>query len=219
MKAKGNGVSVRNAMLADELSEDGAEPVEIEQPESGGYVADVAPVTAQPLPAGFDMAAFAALLANAMGQSGQATAEAIKTGLAEATTMAREPIPENKVAPGFSVYSQPEGDRAKPRTKLHCPMFLGVFDSETGRTDAAFEIFEDTCTEEERRMLNQLVPGSFLVERNDGATANVVVAARKDDRGVINRQIIGFPTMWLSKDEQAQMPSQKKILQQLTSAA
>jgi hypothetical protein len=119
--------------------------------------------------------------------------------------------------PAKSVYSHADGDEAHPRTKFRCPMFMGVVDGK-GITTPAFEIFQDVCTEAERIAYNALVPGKYRVQRNDGAEANWHVVEEQDDLGETIRVIVAVPLPWLKKDAQAQMPSQKSFLKQLTEA-
>lgn len=142
----------------------------------------------------------------------------IQGGLSNAAAMARDPIPENKIDPGFSVYSHPEGDLKHPRTKLRCPMFLGIYDEE-GKSKPAFEIYEDTCTEEERVELNRLVPGAYPgIRRNDGQRGLWRVVQHLDDNGIATRLIIAVPQQWLAQDQFQQMPGQLDFLHQLNTA-
>lgn len=211
-RATGNDKTVRAAMLSD--AHDGAEPVDITPTVTAPYA--VEPVAVAPtVPP--DMSALIQMLATALNQNGAQTAEAIKTALSEAAIMAREPIPENKVAPGVSVYSKPKGDLKDPRTALRCPMFLGVYDQE-GKATAAFEIDQDTSTEVERVFLNQLRPGVVNITRNDDMTADCRIVQHTDDLGQPIRLVIAVPQTWLAKDQQAQMPGLKNLLTQLTAA-
>lgn len=149
----------------------------------------------------------------------QALVTGIQGGLSNAAAMARDPIPENKIDPGHSVYSHPDGDQTTPRTKLRCPMFLGIYD-EHGIAKPAFEIYEDTCTEVERVELNKLVPGAYPgIERNDGVKALWRVVQSSDDNGEPTRLVIAVPQMWLSQEQFQQMPGQLNFLRQLNAAA
>lgn len=212
-KMDGLDKSIRIAMLKDELS-DGAEPTDIPITPAPLPVAEPAPLV-PPAVAAMETAALIQMLAAALNQNGLAQATAIKDALASATTMARTPIPENQVDPGISVYSAPGGDQAQPRTELRCPMFLGVYD-EDGKVIPAFEIFEDTCTEKERVLLNQVKPGTYRVTRNDEEEADWMVAEKIDGLGQPIRLVIAVPFTWLHKDQFQQMPSQTRFLQQLT---
>jgi hypothetical protein len=205
-KVDGLSKEQRKALMAD--ASDDAEPIDLPEPVKATPVVPVA--AAAPT----DMAALIQMLASAMNQNGQTQATAIKEALADATAMARTPIPENQVAPGVSVYGHPDGDVRHPRTKLKCPMFLSVYD-ENRKAVGAFEYHPDTLTEWERVHLNKLEPGSFWVERNDGTRAIALVVEQKDDLGQPIRMLLAVPQGWLAKDQFAQMPSLKSFLTQL----
>jgi len=214
---KGDGLTPeqRKALVRDQLAEDGAEPVDLPP------AAPVAPVVPVVPAVGADMTALIQALAAAIGQNNAATTEAFREALAANAKTARTAMPETYLNGGYpehSVYSHPDGDLAHPRTAFRCPMFMGVF-TEKGETIPAFEIFQDTCTEAERVAYNALVPGKYLVERNDGKTAHWRVIEQLDDLGVPLRLVVAVPLTWLKKDEQAQMPTQKSFLRQLTEAA
>lgn len=216
-KAKGLDANQVKAMLADEVDPQD-EPRDIAPtPAPPAYQPEPAPVVAAPAPpaaATIDVASLVQMLAAAMQQSGQSTAQAIRDGLADATAMARAPIPENEVPLDRGVYGNPHG----PRTKLRCPMYLGVY-NEHGKSTPAFEIFQDVCTEQERVLLNQLQRGDYTVMRNDEREAICKVVEEKDSLGQTTRLVIAVPNTWLSKEEQAQMPSQLRLLRQLTAPA
>lgn len=217
-KSDGLDAKVRKAMLADETDPE-SEPRDIAPtPIPNSHTPEPVPVVAAPVAPQVDVTQLIQMLAAAMQQSGANTAQAIKDGLADGMSLARDPIPENKIAPGFSVYAHPEGDQRRPRTKLRCPMYLGAY-NEYGHAIGVFEIFQDTCKESERVMLNQLTPGDFTVYRNDDKHAIWKVVEEKDSLGQVTRLVIAVPTGWLSKEEQAQMPSQTRFLKQLTAPA
>lgn len=202
----------RKALVADQTADEGSEPIDLPTRSS-------APVgVTAPTP---DVTALIKMLADALSMSGTQTAETIREAMRESAETARNPIHETYLSGGYhghSVYSHPDGDLAHPRTTLRCPMFMGVLEP-TGKTIAAFEIFGDVCTEAERVSYNALVPGRYLVERNDGAKAMWQVVEEKDDLGATQRLIVGVPLAWLKKDAQAQMPSQKSFLAQLNTVA
>ena len=60
-------------------------------------------------------------------------------------------------------------------------------------------------------LCNDLQPGSFDVERNDGVSAKWQIVEQKDAHGEITRLVIAVPQMWLSKDQQAQMPPMLRV--------
>lgn len=209
------------AMIQDGMDEDGAEPRDIATtPAPVAYQPEPAPMAVAPVaPAApqMDLAALVQMLAQAMQQSGLSTAQAIKEGLADAATMAREPIPENKQDPGISVYSHPEGDLKRPRTKLRCPMYLGYYD-EDGKIIPAFEYLEGTTTERERVAMNRLSQGTYTVTRNDEEVGLVRVHEQTDSLGQPVRLVIAPPFVWLQKETFAQMPSLVRMLDQMLTA-
>lgn len=77
-----------------------------------------------------------------------------------ANAAAKAKMPENRVSPGISVYSHPEGERDHPKAKLKCRMYLG-----------ACPIEGVTCTPAEIDALNALEPGLYRVEKTDGSKA------------------------------------------------
>jgi hypothetical protein len=215
-KAQGLGKDVTRAMIADELDEEGSEPRDIAPTPVTPTYESPPPVHAAPPAAAapFDMQAFAQILAGALAHGQAATAETIKGALAQATTMARAPIPENQVAPGISVYSHPDGDAAHPRTELRCPMYLGVYD-EAGTAKAAFEYHADTLMELERVGLNRVAPGTYRVERNDNVIGVMQAVQHTDSLGQPTRMILAFPESWLATDQFHQLPSLKNVLSQV----
>lgn len=215
-KVDGLDKTIRVAMLKDELG-DGSEPTEIVTPVTAAAVP--APVTvAMP----FDMQAFAAVLAQAMAAAGVASAGAI----GDAAKSARTPMPETFLSGGYpeiSAFGHPEGDLARPRTELRCPMFLGYY-NEDGDVTPAFVIHDDTSTENERVLLNALAPGEMWIESNSGEKAICKVVEKRDSLGAITRLVIAVPQPWLSKEKQAAMPALVNkhgagLLQQLTQSA
>ena len=164
-----------------------------------------------------DMTALIQALVTGITQANAGTADAIRDALGNAAAMARTPIPENAVDPGHSVYSHPDGDQAHPRTTLKCDTFLGIYDDD-GVAKPAFEIFEDTCTEDERVLINELKPGVYRIERNDGITALWRVVQKSDDNGQPTRLIVAVPQQWLSPEQFQQMPGQLNFLKQLVAA-
>lgn len=157
----------------------------------------------------------AAITQNNQSQSQgmQSILEQFSATMAEQARIAREPIPENKVAPNVSAYN-PLGERDHPRPGLKCDMYVGQYDDD-GKIDAAYPILEDTSSLHEQVLCNALEQGEALVERNDGHIGKVIVQARRDGAGKLNRLIIAFPYGWLAKEFQAQLPSMKKILEQI----
>ena len=198
----------RKALMAD--AHEGAEEVEVEQkpktPAPAPVVESVPPPVAAP---SADMSAMFRMFIDSMVEANRQSAKE-----------ARHPIPESYLDGGFpeiSVFSHPDGDLKHPPTQLKCPMFMGVYDEE-GKCHPVFPIIERNCKETDRVMLNQLTPGIYRVERNDGRVSNWRVVIHKDDLDQPIRLVIATPQTWLSKEEQAQMPGQPSFLKQLTTA-
>ena len=224
--------AVRAAMLAQELSDDGEavdlplppedrrHPDEIPPPEAP-VIAEPAIEPPVPVPAPqMDTTTVGAIM-QLLAASGKISAEAIRQALSDQAVLSRNPIAETYLSggyPGRSVYSHPDGDDQHPRTVLRCPMFLGIYES-SGAATPAFEIVGASCSEPERVALNALTPGAYRIERNDGKVAIWRVVQQMDDLGEPIRLVIAVPPGWLSKAEQAQMPSQRRFLEQLTSGS
>lgn len=214
-KVDGLSKEQNKAILADALADEGSEPIDlpVSKPIAAAPVAAPAQTN--------DVATLVALLADALKANGAANTDAIKQAMTESAAAARNPMAETYLSGGYpakSVFSHPDGDLAHPRSVLRCPMFLGVYDSD-GKTTPAFEVFGDVCTEQERTLFNQLTPGEFWVERNDGKRAKWRVVEQQDDFGQPVRLIVAVPQTWLKSDEQGQMPTQKYFLRQLVDAA
>jgi hypothetical protein len=80
-------------------------------------------------------------------------------------------MPENKQAPGISVYSYPEGDLAHPKPDLKCQiLWIG------------YELNTDTLTPQEVDLLNRLQPGDFRVTKMDGTQIPFKVEAKYGDK-------------------------------------
>lgn len=206
---------LRKNLLAGELSDD-PDAIDVQEPEPPAYVQEQSAPT--PMGVSADVAALLGALVGALNQNSATQAAAIKDALESATAMARDPIPENRVAPGFSVYAHRLGDKARPRTVLRCPMYLGVYNDE-GKVAPAFEYSPETLTEDERVMLNQLQPGARSgIQRHDGARALWRVAEQADANGQPIRLVIAVPEPWLGKDQFHQMPRLTDALQQLIAA-
>jgi len=91
-------------------------------------------------------------------------------------------MPENKVAPGVSVFSHPEGERDHPKDKLKCRMYLG-----------SAPIEGVTCTPAEIASLNRVSPGVYRVQKTDGSTAVVEVTGQVNANRQIERLWIMIP--------------------------
>jgi len=226
MSDKGIPAKTIRAMLQEEMGDGTGEvetPDEPPTPKEPGEpkppISEPPPTQPPPPPISSDMQALVSALVTGITQAQASSADAIKDALGNAASMAREPIPENKIDPGKSVYSHPDGDAKTPRTKLRCPMFLGIYD-EHGAAKPAFEIYEDTCTEVERIELNKLRHGVYPgIERNDGVKATWRVVQQMDDNQQPTRLIIAVPQLWLSQEQFMLMPGQLNFLRQLNAQA
>lgn len=93
-------------------------------------------------------------------------------------------MPENQRHPAVSVFSHPEGDLARPRTKFRC---LSFWLNEP--------LDYDVTTEEEITLMNQLVPGEYRCMRPDGAPFKVSVKGEKDEfTGKMTKLMVWFET-------------------------
>lgn len=210
-KVDGLDKIIRVAMLNDALADEGSAPIDL--PPSPASV----PAPTQTLAP--DTTTLIQMLASAIAQSGSMQADSLKDALRDQASMARTPIAETYLSGGYpnrGVFNHPQG--GEHNTPLRCPMFLGVY-NERGQVTAAFEEVGGNCREDERVLLNQLRPGQFWLERNDGIKAICRVVEERDDLGQPIRVIVAVPQTWLSKSEQAQMPHLRNRLTQLTAPA
>lgn len=127
------------------------------------------------------------LLLKAQATKGQAGIpadqfEAAMLRIAEVSAQAQERAnnPSNKTHPGISVFSYPEGDRARPRA-MKCPMsWIGT------RMDV------DTTTAEEIELLNLAEPGEYTFVATDGKRERLAVEGDRDAAGQITRMLFKF---------------------------
>lgn len=206
-KVAGLSAAERKALLQDQMADDGAEPIDLPAaPEPSPYAPLVPEVKAAAAPT--DMAALVQMLAAALGQSGAATAQAITEAMGQQAHMARNPIAETYLTggyPGKSVFSHPDGDLVTPRTELKCPIYMGVYNDE-GKVIPVREIDGKQCTEAERVYMNQIAPGRYEVQRNDGQSAFWRVVESRDDLGELMKITIAVPQQWMARDQFHAMP-------------
>lgn len=87
--------------------------------------------------------------------------------------------------PGISPFSYPEGDVARPRTRILTSKVIWV----------AEEITPDLTTAEELELLEAVRPGRYLVTRSDNSKMPVTVTAKADEvTGQIREKAIWFDT-------------------------
>lgn len=83
---------------------------------------------------------------------------------ANADALRKSQDPSNMFAPDFSVFN-PRGEKAHPRPKLKCRMFI------------PWEAEWESLTREEIELLNLLEPGEFFLKRNDESRVIMTVKA------------------------------------------
>jgi hypothetical protein len=162
-----------------------------------------------------DIQGIVAAVIAAMQANGQSQAEAIAAAMKEAANSAREPIPENKVSPGVSVFN-PLGEREHPLPPLECDTFWGVYDDD-GKIAPAFEMVN--LKREEIEGLNTITQGEYLVERTDGQKGLVKVQVRKDLNGKPTRKVIAVPHGWFARDKYQHVPSVVDLTEQIQGLA
>lgn len=100
--------------------------------------------------------------------------------------------------PRKSVFSYPEGDKARPRPELKCPMLWvgGAIDY-------------DTTTASEIEYLNQYEPGDYTFKRTDGVTTEkLTVTGERTAAGKVSKLSFAFPT----KEQRDTLPTMVSIL-------
>lgn len=140
-----------------------------------------------------------ALLTQKAGGLGDDKLEAILMRVAQMSAEAQERAanPSNKTHPGMSVYSYPEGDRARPRPPLKCPMFWNGYD-----------LTPDTITAEEIELLNLAEPGDYTFVRTDKSTDRFAVNGERSPGGQLARLLFTFST----RENRDTLPSMADML-------
>lgn len=128
------------------------------------------------------------LKAKVTASSGGITEERLEkmlTRVAQITAEAQERAanPSNKVHPHISVYSYPEGDIARRRPDLKCPMFW-----------VGYPIEWDTTTAEEIELLNLAEPGIYTFLRTDGTADELTITGERNPAGKISKLLFHFVT-------------------------
>lgn len=122
----------------------------------------------------------------------------LKVAQVSAEAQERAINPSNRSHPGISVYSYPEGDRARPRT-LKCPMFW-----------VGYDLREDTTTAQEIELLNRATPGTYMFRRLDGSNETLTVTGVANPDGSIAKLQFDFPV----RERRDSLPSMAVMLQQ-----
>lgn len=120
--------------------------------------------------------------------------------VAKATRTASRP--SNEAVPQISVLN-PRGDKDFPRPALKCRVLF------------PWQVEHESCTREEIELLNLLVPGDYMVERNDGTKVKLIVRATyKADSDTIDTLLVNHDTAF-NNDYHWLMPPMKSILRQM----
>jgi hypothetical protein len=93
--------------------------------------------------------------------------------------------------PRVSVYSYPEGDRARPRPQFKCRMFWVGFDMDW-----------DTTTAEEIELLNLCEPGEYTFRRIGGGLEKLHVTGERNPSGKLTK----LDFMFASKEQRDTLP-------------
>lgn len=101
--------------------------------------------------------------------------------LLEQERLKRE-MPENKTAPGISVYSNPRGERDDPKPALKCKFYW-----------CGPEERPEVLTPEEIILRNKLQPGDYRVTKSNGARINFKVTAQYKADGGVESLSVWFP--------------------------
>lgn len=135
------------------------------------------------------------------GGIGEDKLEAILLRVAQMSADAQERAanPSNKVHPGKSVYSYPEGDVARPRPDLKCRMFW-----------AGYPVDKDILTAAEIELLNQAEPGAYDFKRTDRRieAGGLIVTGDRSANGTWSRLLFDFQT----KEGRETLPSMEDML-------
>lgn len=105
--------------------------------------------------------------------------------------------PSNKTHPGISVFSHPEGDRARPRTPFKCEMFW-----------VGYPLDLDTTTVEEIELLNLAEPGTYSFKRSDRSTETLTITGERAPDGRIEKLLFTFPV----RENRETLPSMEDML-------
>jgi len=132
-----------------------------------------------------------ALIAQKSGTPDDDRLEKILLRVAQMSADAHERAanPSNKTHPGISVFSYPEGDRARPRTELKCEMFW-----------VGYPIELDTTTVEEIDLLNMAEPGIYQFQRYNHKASSpsldkLTVTGETDPNGTLTKLLFTFNTI------------------------
>lgn len=217
----------RNLLLAGEMRDEGDPEIDVTEDEAETEIIEPmpepipepTPVPIPSAPASFAMTAkdlqamiTAAVTAAASGNA--ALADAVTQGIANS----REPIPENKIDPGISVFN-PLGDQKHPRPVLKCPVYLGTQDAKTKQVHDTYPMEDGDLTVQEVIALNILEPVHAVVERLDGVKMKVSIVPEYDAvTDALTKLTIVVPGDVIAKGSQVKnmLPGIPSLVKQIT---
>jgi hypothetical protein len=115
--------------------------------------------------------------------------------------------PSNKVHPGISAFSYPEGDTARPRPVLAYEFLYNGY---------PFHKFPETQHWRELELASQVKPGEYKVMRKDYTDMKVSVTAERDADEKLEKVDVRFT---VSREDKDKIPAQSVVLYQLAHAA
>ena len=114
--------------------------------------------------------------------------------------------PSNKVHPGKSVFSYPEGDTARPRPVLPFEFLYNGY---------PFHKFPETQHWRELELAAQVAPGEYKVMRKDYTDMKVSVTGERDGNGALTKVDVRFT---VSREDRDKVPAQAVVLYQIVHA-
>jgi len=212
----------KNVLLAGEMQDDGAPEIDLTEEEANALVpvpvieepvavapAPVAPAT----PITMTLSDLQAVMAT-VASGNAALADAVTKGIADA----REPIPENKIGPGISVFN-PLGDQAHPRPDLKSEFFYGTMDAKTKIVSRTYPLLVEDLTVMEVIALNTLEPQNAVIKLHDGSPIKVSLVPELDPAtDELTRMVIVVPQTVIGKGSALKnmLPGPCNIVAQLT---
>lgn len=206
----------RRAMLAQELDGEDVAVVDVDavDPAPEPVAAPVAPpqtltLSLEQLQSLMTTAATAAVQAAGVqggGDIGSQISQAIKEN--------RDRIPEVTDADYHRRSHYHPAGKDAPRPVLIHPMYLGLWD-EHEKPVPRYPIEDSTSTDAEIDALNNVVPGEYTIERNDGSKVLARVVDVRDGMNNIRHRVIAFPPQQFEKEHRNGLPSLLRLAQQL----
>jgi hypothetical protein len=145
-----------------------------------------------------------AALTQAKQQESAITPEALEKILANTAQATQKALrPENPDHPGISVFSYPEGDKARPKPALPFECFYNGY---------PVHKFPETEHWREWEMFAQVQPGEYTVIRKDASPMAVTVKGERDAVGKLTKVTIEFPVL---RAESTLVPPKTVVLYQI----